>query len=587
MTAYKFIHGVALANYRGIGGDLQRIGPFEQFNFFIGENNSGKSTILHFIANHLRPMVASSKRQFGSRDEDVVLNSLDVRLGASSRDVVLSIGFSIESIVDELCKGNFTNKLNEKAVEIISKILKSISDGETVWLKRKEGASAFSLVDKDVDVSVLKIGLSHDEWYNIWANITNQGGGSLSTWTREVIERIINSVPSNLPEIKFIPAIRQISKKGNAFDDYSGKGLIEELARFQNPGPLERDKLGVFKKINEFLKSVTNNESAAIEITYDREHVLVHVDDKVLPLENLGTGIHEVVMLAAFCTIMENQVICIEEPEIHLHPILQKRFIRYLADKTKNQYFIATHSASLIDFPGAAVFAVDCKNGLTQVEPVFTSSLKLNVIQDLGYRASDLLQANSIIWVEGPSDRIYLKHWIGGVAPELREGIDFSIMFYGGRLLNHLTADDSDNEGDISGFIELCKINRNLAIVIDSDRRSADELLNSTKNRIIDEVERTGIAWVTEGREIENYINSDLMGLALSTIYENSYLKRVKKGVYDSVLEFKRKDGSIFNKVDKIAIAKFVCSQPVDLGVLGLEAKIARLVNMIKKFTSK
>ena len=33
------------------------------------------------------------------------------------------------------------------------------------------------------------------------------------------------------------------------------------------------------------------------------------------------------------------------------------------------------------------------------------------MLNDLDVRASDLLQSNGIIWVEGPSDRIYIKRW--------------------------------------------------------------------------------------------------------------------------------------------------------------------------------
>lgn len=31
------------------------------------------------------------------------------------------------------------------------------------------------------------------------------------------------------------------------------------------------------------------------------------------------------------------------------------------------------------------------------------------LLDDLGFKASDLLQSNCVIWVEGPSDRIYIK----------------------------------------------------------------------------------------------------------------------------------------------------------------------------------
>ncbi|WP_238592648.1 hypothetical protein, partial [Comamonas testosteroni] len=189
--------------------------------------------------------------------------------------------------------------------------------------------------------------------------------------------------------------------------------------------------------------------------------------------------------------------------------------------------------------------------------------------------------------VEGPSDRIYLKHWISSVASDLREGIEFSIMFYGGRLLSHLSAQDEVDDHDINALIELRKINRNLAIVIDSDRESSSDSINKTKNRIIDEAEETGVAWVTEGREIENYIAPEVMETALSTVYSSTYLKRTKKGVFDHVLPFTRKDGTKLEKVDKVAVAKQVCSQPADLSVLGLEAHINRLVEMIRNANKK
>lgn len=47
-----FIDGFALANYRSFGPDVQRIGTFGKINFFIGQNNSGKSNILLFLTNY-------------------------------------------------------------------------------------------------------------------------------------------------------------------------------------------------------------------------------------------------------------------------------------------------------------------------------------------------------------------------------------------------------------------------------------------------------------------------------------------------------------------------------------------------------
>ena len=138
-----------------------------------------------------------------------------------------------------------------------------------------------------------------------------------------------------------------------------------------------------------------------------------------------------------------------------------------------------------------------------------------DILDDLDVRASDLLQANGVIWVEGPSDRIYLRRWIELVTDkELIEDVHYTIMFYGGKLLANLTAKSPDEAGEL---ISLIRINRNAAIVIDSDRHPNPETkgkrtqqprmrLGKTKLRVREEIEAlNGVAWITEGREVENY----------------------------------------------------------------------------------
>lgn len=581
MTNHNYLHGIALKNYRGIGDEIQYVGKFSQFNFFIGPNNSGKSTILYFLLNHLESQVLNSKPS--KRHESTNIGEFDCNILAPQRGMLMAFGVPIDIILERVITSNASSSTILRQTESIKKILQKISIDGLLWVKKgsADRQVAFELIEPSFEIKELQDLLKPQEWHDVWTAVTTyRGGGSLEKWVKLSVEQIANTTPNQIPNTNFIPAIRQISKKGDAFDDLSGKGLIEELARLQNPGPTERDKLKLFESINNFLKSVTANNTASIEITHDREHVLVKIDDKTLPLQNLGTGIHEVIMIAAFCTMHKNQIICIEEPEIHLHPILQKRLISYLSEKTSNQYFIATHSASLIDFPSASVFNVCNKSGSTKITPLQTTTSKFDAIRDLGYKASDILQSNSIVWVEGPSDRIYINHWLNAVDPNLREGIHYSIMFYGGRLLSHLKADEY-SEDEASALIELCKINRNFSIVLDSDRKTSSDPLNATKNRIIDELGQHGVAWVTKGREIENYVHKDAMTSAISSVYPTSFSKRHKTGQYDHVLPFKKLDETISNTIDKVAVAKHIATLPPDLSTLDLEFQINRIAKMI------
>ncbi|WP_218183538.1 ATP-dependent endonuclease, partial [Streptomyces sp. PKU-EA00015] len=249
--------------------------------------------------------------------------------------------------------------------------------------------------------------------------------------------------------------IQELSDIDSPEGTNEGLGLLPRLQRLQNPPASTHDRdTERFRAVNRFVQRILDDETARLEVQHDARTLNVHHGGRILPLDNLGTGVHQVIILAVAATVNEHSIMCIEEPEVHLHPVYQRKFIRYLATETSNQYLIATHSAHLLDHHSATVLHVRHDGSRSAMEPAVSPAQLSGVCADLGYRPSDLLQTNAVIWVEGPSDRIYLNHWISQASPDLIEGLHYSIMFYGGGLLNHLSAEDEE----VREFIELRRL---------------------------------------------------------------------------------------------------------------------------------
>src|SRR5262249_2421412 len=139
-----------------------------------------------------------------------------------------------------------------------------------------------------------------------------------------------------------------------------------------------------------------------------------------IQLQSMGSGIAElVIILASLEEDRANEVsgahYHMEEPECHLHPKLLRRFMALLPDYGKAQFFFSSHSSVVLDslpergkiYLFSQTAKGNCKAELAQGVVAHHDALDV-----LGISGSSLLQANCAIWVEGPSDRLYLREWL-------------------------------------------------------------------------------------------------------------------------------------------------------------------------------
>ena len=316
-----------------------------------------------------------------------------------------------------------------------------------------------------------------------------------------------------------------------------------------------------------------------------------------IPLSRSGNGLKTVIAVLSYLLLIpkienrhiSNYVFAFEELENNLHPSLLRRLSQYIYEKAKKDkfiYFLTSHSNVLIDQfskqQDAQIIHVQQANGNATCRTASTYFDNNGILDDLDVRASDILQANGIIWVEGPSDRIYLNRWIelwtGG---ELREGTQYQIVFYGGRLLAHLSVDEPSN----SKLISILTTNRNAALLIDSDKKSKHGHINKTKKRIREEMQNNGcFCWITKGKEIENYIPEIVVHQHLNG--KNVLSFDTYSSVFESIDKAYLGKGSAFEKKKPMFAEAIISHMTKDnlSQVLDLDEKMTKLCEIIRNW---
>jgi len=257
----------------------------------------------------------------------------------------------------------------------------------------------------------------------------------------------------------------------------------------------------------------------------------------LIPLSRSGSGLKTLILVLLNLLVVPKLVsqdkgkfvFAFEELENNLHPALLRRLFQYIetyALEHEASIFLTTHSSVALDFFGvsssAQIIHVTHNGESSHSKEVSAHFDHLGVISELGVKPSDLLQSNGIIWVEGPSDCIYLNRWIdlfsGG---SLQEGRDYQCAFYGGSLLARTQfTSPQDAEAEL---VNLFRVNSNIVVVCDGDKSSEKSRIKERVRRIsaqvnrIKSVGRNVHMWTTKAREIENYLPGQIISNVLGS----------------------------------------------------------------------
>lgn len=414
------MEGLRFRGYKAFTQEYVEILEFEKINVFIGRNNSGKSSCLDIIEDIIDAN-ALAKNPF-------LKNGLEIQL--------------VHPLSEEEIRYVFRENVSGAGIEI----------DHYAFGKKYIGKK----MNFGVGIENYKNGENHFQYYyveneNIFVRKYNR------YWT-QFGRRMENSWEKY--EFRRLDAERNIVPEVESNDEninLNGEGASNLIRKIINYSEYDENIVQeeLLAALNAIIYPETTYENIKIQQIDDGEElkweIFLQEKGKRYALSKMGSGLKTIILVLANLLIIpklkaykdKKIIYAFEELENNLHPALQRKLFEYIykyAQDNDIMIFLTTHSHVAIntfcDKEGTQIFHVEKQDGVSKMHKIDDYISKTTLLNDLDVRASDILQSNGIVWVEGPSDRVYIKRWLKVFGDdEIEEGRDYQFLYYGGRLL--------------------------------------------------------------------------------------------------------------------------------------------------------
>jgi predicted ATP-dependent endonuclease of OLD family len=584
------------------GTSSTAIENLSQINIFVGANNSGKSRLMRELVRCFSQKIPPNK---------------DMRSLVEPKPNYKNI------LINPISKNDYQS--------IIQELIEEYNLSYSIYLKDLVETKEKSIQDKGNAIQFFSTLLevdkfpTYNEYYSISNNLNQEIRNTIFFYKKVGAERDkfasqIDNYNLKLKELFgkedlvynscYIPILRTLRKldKNDAlerhFQDFyfkengtplgiqvfTGENLSGDIYRLYVGFEDDRGK----KKAFENFLSENFYASQKIEITpvETSRHLEIKVgNEKEFPIHELGDGIQAIILLAfpLFQSQDKDFLLFIEEPEQNLHPAFQRIFIETIKQFPKAKVFFTTHSNHFLDMVledenDISIYAFQKNEKVTDDGKKFTvtnvTNPDNNLLQQLGVRSSSVFLSNCTIWVEGITDRFYIRKYLKlyqeqeHIKKVYREDLHFSFVEYGGNNITHWSFLEDQHEGEDYKNIGVEFLCSKSCLIADNDgadekdtakKKKADRLIELKKffkERFFD----------LKVREIENLLSPHILKATLKaldkakkvndwSVFDNIEIKDYQKEKIGSFIDnkigfprFASDSGSIKDKV-KFAIA--------------------------------
>lgn len=566
-------------------GKLTYLKDISTLNIFIGANNSGKSRFMRALLKKDYQLLSQvDKGKIGLIISD--LEKLKDIIKTSNISFSHHPNINHSNFVEELKllnsgfdKRNGSQKTQRFSISFIDENIEflisffediKISEIESMYDKLRERLGVLKIIEKFTESNQIHRSGSFN-FLGLSLSITNFNIVPVNE-LKILIKKLINSysellnnqVSEVLPDKIFIPTSRSVKSLisltqnpgpstsifeetiiSTYFDsesitdyekNYKNIQIFTGLDMYNKVKNVRNSKRKIrksFEKFELFLKkNFFNDKEIDIVALEEDNHLSFYIDDEDLEIHNLGDGIQAIILLMfPIFTAQEKSWIFIDEPELNLHPGMQRLFLQQILTnpeiKKKNlNFFITTHSNHFLDLTipknDVSIYSFSKIIGSKAEEHKFlirnVKPKDSQLLMELGVNNSSVFMANCSIWIEGITDRLYISSFLKAYLRSLKkpllfkEDVDYSFFEYAGSNLSHyLFSDETEatNSNDIENQISAFALSNRIFLLADKDgdnkRKKHNHLKSISKEH--DNMEYQ----TTEVLEIENLISFKIL----------------------------------------------------------------------------
>jgi hypothetical protein len=293
----------------------------------------------------------------------------------------------------------------------------------------------------------------------------------------------------------YIPAVRPYGKISvdDAFELTLGRSIV--TAWDSHKGAAHAPSRRFAASIEQELARIFGFNQLEIYATADKHDLILRIDNnRSFPLQDMGTGIGQFLTLLLNATPRGNPLVLFDEPEIGMHASLQVELMSMIAKYAQGPIIFATHSIGLARSVADEILSFSMVDGHSQPRPFEKSPSYLETLGELSFSAWREIGCDGVLFVEGPNDVKVISEWLR----KMGLGRKWALLPLGGSETIHADG--------VQAIRQVLEVHPNVAVIIDSEKDSADAVLEKKRAAFQNACGEVGIpCLVTALRATENY----------------------------------------------------------------------------------